>query len=104
MSKSLIGVLSVCLLLPVLGCQRSADAEPVSAQLSISGMTCEGCANGIEGTVSKMKGVRSIEVDLESETAVVAYVPAKCDLSKITRKINGMGFSATVKAENPTIQ
>jgi copper chaperone len=44
----------------------------MSAELSISGMTCSGCANTVKRVLSRVPGVTNVDVDLDKGAAVVA--------------------------------
>jgi copper chaperone len=46
-------------------------SEATSAKLTISGMTCSGCANTVKRVLSRVPGVTSVEVDLDNGAAVV---------------------------------
>ncbi len=37
----------------------------------ISGMSCSGCQKHVQEVLSKIKGVESVQVDLENETATI---------------------------------
>ena len=58
--------------------QSSANGA-TSAEPSISGMTCSGCADTVKRVLSRVPGVASVEVDLDKGAAAVggtAGVPA----------------------------
>lgn len=40
-------------------------------ELAVQGMTCEGCVNSLKRALSRIPGVRAVEVDLERARAVV---------------------------------
>ena len=50
--------------------QSSANGA-TSAELSISGMTCSGCADTVKRVLSRVPGVTSVEVDLDKGAAIV---------------------------------
>jgi copper chaperone len=39
--------------------------------IEVKGMTCDGCVNAVRRVVSRVEGVRSVEVDLAAGRAVV---------------------------------
>ena len=41
--------------------------------LKVEGMSCQHCVRSIEGSVSKLKGVASVNVDLESGTVAIQH-------------------------------
>lgn len=61
--------------------------------LSISGMTCSGCANTVTRVLQKVPGVTHAEVDLASERARVQGTARPVDLIAAAE---GAGFGATV--------
>jgi copper chaperone CopZ len=49
------------------------DIQLATAKFRIEGMTCEGCASRLRGTLAKIPEVASVEVDYPTKTAVVRY-------------------------------
>lgn len=43
--------------------------------LAIEGMTCEGCASGLQAALSKVPGVTAASVSYEEKRAVVTTTP-----------------------------
>lgn len=68
--------------------------------LSISGMHCAACAASIERSVGKLDGVHEISVNLVTNSAHVAYDPAKIKLSELIERIEKLGFHAEKKQEH----
>jgi copper chaperone CopZ len=54
--------------------QSSANGA-TSVKLSISGMTCSGCADTVKRVLSRVPGVTSVAVDLDKGAAVVGGTP-----------------------------
>lgn len=40
-------------------------------EVTVQGMTCQGCANSVKTKFEKIKGVNSVEVDLENKLATL---------------------------------
>ena len=59
--------------------------------IGIGGMSCVGCAKGIEKEIIKIEGVEKIEVNFSTEKAKVLY-NSNTKLSTIKSKIEDMGF------------
>lgn len=59
--------------------------------ISIGGMSCAGCAKGLEKEIIKIDGVEKIEVNFATEKAKIIY-NNKIRLSSIKNKIQDMGF------------
>lgn len=108
MKKIVFYILSLTFLM---GCGNASDSENVvvnaSSSMKISGMTCEEmCAGRIEDKITRMAGVKSCEVDFESEVATVFYDKRKVDIDEVILKVGDMndgqyGISG-VKTENIT--
>lgn len=61
--------------------------------LSITGMTCSGCANTVTRVLQRVPGVTMAEVDLQSERARVQGTARPLDLIAAAQ---AAGFGATV--------
>ncbi len=59
----------------------AASADGTAIVFDVEGMTCAGCAAGIQATLARRAGVEGIEVSYDQKTARVAY-----DRSQITEK------------------
>ena len=40
-------------------------------ELDVQGMTCDGCVNSVKRALSRVPGVKSVDVDLKSGRAVI---------------------------------
>ncbi|MCI9293564.1 MAG: copper-translocating P-type ATPase [Erysipelotrichaceae bacterium] len=65
-------------------------------ELSISGMHCAACAASIERSISKMEGVKRINVNLVMNRASLLYDAGKIKRTEIMDKIAQLGFQAEV--------
>jgi len=63
--------------------------------LSISGMTCEGCVNTVKRVLSRVPGVRSVEVDLGSGCAVIA---GEARPEELLDAVEGSGYGVQLAA------
>lgn len=75
--------------------------------LKIGGMTCAGCVSAIQNKLSQTDGVKSCEVNLGAEKAVLEYDPSITDVSKLEKAIDEAGYRVvyeklTVKIEGLT--
>ncbi len=73
-----------------MGIQRSNDAGD-RVVLTISGMTCGGCANAVIRALSGVPGVAKARVDLASGCATVTGTARAADL---IRAVEAAGFGA----------
>lgn len=67
--------------------------------LSISGMTCSGCANTVTRVLSRVPGVDSANVDFENGHALVTGTARPKDLVKA---VEAAGYGAQITQEKST--
>ena len=67
--------------------------------LNVVGMVCVSCVNNIETNVSKMAGVKSVNVSLEHNTATIEYCPSTVTPDKLCEAIEDLGFEASIQTE-----
>jgi copper chaperone CopZ len=74
-------------------------AEPVAMELSIEGMTCNGCVGTVESSVKQMgEGIVSVKVSLDDANAIIEYNPEEVKPKKIKEAIELNGYKV-VKME-----
>lgn len=61
--------------------------------LKIKGMHCASCANTIKNKVSKIDGVKSIDVNFATETAKVSYEDDLTDHQSMNQTISKLGYN-----------
>jgi Cu2+-exporting ATPase/Cu+-exporting ATPase len=61
--------------------------------LKIKGMHCASCASTIQNRVSKLEGVKSINVNFATETAKIEYQEDLVDHQKMNQIISPLGYS-----------
>ncbi|MBS1492431.1 MAG: copper-translocating P-type ATPase [Bacteroidetes bacterium] len=69
-------------------------------ELDIVGMNCSGCANSINSYLSKMDGVKKIDVSFSSETAKIDYEESLISIPKIISTIKSLGFDVIEDEES----
>ncbi len=69
---------------------------PQQKTYKISGMHCASCANIIEKTFKKTKGVTSAEVNYGTETAKVEFNEHETSAHELSKKIEPLGYSLVV--------
>ena len=62
--------------------------------LSIDGMTCSACSNGLEKYLNKQEGIKQVNVNLVMANATVEYDDKKLDISKIEEFVKKAGFKS----------
>ncbi len=55
-------------------------------------MHCAGCENKIKGNIKYIKGVKSIETDLEKQTVTIKYDSSKTTPEKIVAGFSKIGY------------
>jgi Cu+-exporting ATPase len=69
-------------------------------ELDIVGMNCSGCANSINSYLSKLNGVKKIDVSFSSESAKIDYEENLVSLPKIISSIKSLGFDVVEDEES----
>jgi copper chaperone CopZ len=69
-------------------------SETVTKEFIVYGMSCMGCVRGVTGAVSKVAGVKAVDVSLDESCATVEYDAAAVDPAAIVKAIEGAGFDA----------
>lgn len=76
---------------------QTSKASIVSAEIAVSGMTCQmGCADGIDRKLKKEGGIINSITKLESGICSVTYDTSKISLDKILGIIKDRGYEAKV--------
>ncbi|HEV2109395.1 MAG TPA: cation-translocating P-type ATPase [Thermomicrobiales bacterium] len=74
--------------------------EPVeTVEVPIQGMDCAGCAQGVQQALIKLPGVKSADVLLSAEKAIIRLDPALVDLPAIRQAVASAGYSVPERAE-----
>ncbi len=69
--------------------------------LSIEGMTCSACSNGLEKYLNKQKGIKNATVNLVMANSLIEYDEKVSDINDLERFIKEAGFkSAGIYTEN----
>ena len=66
--------------------------------LSIEGMTCSACSNGLEKYLNKQKGIKSASVNLVMSTASIEYDDS-LTISDLEKFVANAGFKSLGKAD-----
>ena len=61
-------------------------------ELPITGMTCASCVRTVERAINKKPGILSVNVNLATEKATVAYVPGAVRRSDIVHAVENAGY------------
>ena len=71
----------------------------MKAELHIDGMHCDSCAALIKETLEETAGVESADVNFGGKTAVVDFDQNVVQQKTIIKKIQDLGYQATVADE-----
>lgn len=77
--------------------------------LSIEGMTCSACSNGLEKYLNKQDGIKNASVNLVMANAAVEYDEKKLNIMQIEKFVEKAGFKSLgefkeIKTENKNIK
>ncbi len=71
-------------------------------KFKIGGMTCSACANRIEKVVSKMDGVKEVNVNFATETLTVNYDDKIITKAEIEQKVEKIGYKVEKNIQSHT--
>ncbi len=77
----------------------SAFAKDVKTEIKVSGMTCGACAVSVSNALTKVKGVKSADVNHEKGLATVVYDDEQTNEQRLREAINKTGFKAEPNQE-----
>lgn len=87
-------LLLFCLIPLLVACKPAPS--PKNTTLTIKGMTCESCVNGITSELLKTPGVTGCTVTLSESNAVVQFDSTAITAEQIEKRIDGLGFEASL--------
>ncbi|MCQ6264174.1 heavy metal translocating P-type ATPase [Fictibacillus sp. WQ 8-8] len=73
------------------------DIAGDKVEFNISGMTCSACSARIEKGLKKLNGILDANVNLALETATVSYQPSEISVSEMIKKVEDLGYGASLK-------
>lgn len=71
-------------------------------KFEVTGMTCTACVAHVEKSVSKLKGIQMVQVNLLTNSMSVSYNENDIDNSEIEKSVENAGYKAHLKSENTT--
>jgi copper chaperone CopZ len=69
---------------------------------AVEGMTCGGCANGVQRVLSRLNGVSGATVDLASATSTVAYDAATVRPADLQAAVADAGYALKERGTAPS--
>jgi mercuric ion binding protein len=76
-----------------------ASDNETTATFNVEKMTCATCPIAVRKAMQRVDGVKEVNVDLESNTAVVTFDASVATTSDIANASTEVGFPASVLAE-----
>ena len=83
--------------------QQANTPDVKQVEMTIEGMTCNGCEQTIEANVMKLDGIKSIKADHETGKASLEYDAANADMDEIKKVIAEKGYNVTAVAKKENI-
>lgn len=74
---------------------KAIPADAAKVELTITGMSCDGCANGLHNALLGVDGVFSADVSFASGKAAVSYDQKKLKVDDLIAVITKAGYKAT---------
>lgn len=89
------------LLVGLISCSYLSVSASDSAQI-ITSAQCSMCKNKVEKRLRKIKGIESVELNMDSKILHIIFDEKSIDLSKIEKLINQIGYDANDKPAIPS--
>ncbi len=74
--------------------KSAAKKTNKTAVYTVSKMTCDGCAKGLQAGLTKEKGVSDVKVDYKTKRATLNFDPKQTDAKKLEAAFARKGFPA----------
>lgn len=72
-------------------------AATQTVTLSVPGMTCAACPITVKKALTRVEGVRKVDVTFKNREAAVTFDDAKTNVQALTRATANAGYPAAVK-------
>jgi copper chaperone CopZ len=76
----------------------------MQVEIAIEGMTCDSCVQAITHELTRLEGVRSVEVDLDGGKALVTFTEGESEPAAFERAIEKIGYEAEPGQPSPVSQ
>lgn len=77
------------------GVVTAQATKPQTVKFSVSGMTCDNCAEKVDKALRGVEGVKDVKVDLKKQTAVVTLASAAVKPEVLYKAVGDAGFTAS---------
>jgi len=72
--------------------QADQSLKPVTVELSITGMMCQGCVETVRSSIAQLQGIDTVNVSLDKANAIVTFKPDKTDTVCIRKAVELNGY------------
>ncbi len=79
--------------------EKEEESEAVKLTFRIRGMTCAGCAAGIEAKLKNTEGIEEARINYASEKGIIVYRKDQIRISEIKKIISVLGYEASVSED-----
>ncbi len=73
----------------------------ISKRFPVKGMTCAGCAGGVQGSLRNAAGVKDARVNIADHMAWVEFDNTQTDAAKLKQLVDSMGYELVIDSEDP---
>lgn len=84
--------------------KKESESKIKKEKFDISGMSCAACQKTVTKAVSKIKGVKSVNVNLLSNNMICEYDEESVDERQITKAVKNAGYNAVIHRESESSQ
>lgn len=97
MKKALIGATTIIAAAVIgvvlLSGEKKAESAIVATEIGIDGMDCQNCADKINASLSKLEGVKEVDVRLGEGKAYIKYNAAAITIPAMESGITKLGYT-----------
>lgn len=93
MKTAFILIALPALFLMTAGSALAGDTQSVI--LEVEGMTCRICPSAVKKAISRVEGVKKVEVSFKEKEARVEYEGGKATVTDMIKAVEGVGFKAS---------
>lgn len=73
----------------------------VSKRFPVRGMTCAGCAAGIQGSLKHAPGVKDVRVNIADHIAWIEFDVTQTDAGQLKKWVDSMGYELVIDSDDP---
>jgi Cu2+-exporting ATPase len=73
----------------------------ISKRFPVRGMTCAGCAAGIQGSLKQAPGVKDVRVNIADHIAWIEFDSSQTDAGQLKKWVESMGYELVIDSEEP---